>query len=103
MWHISDIGLYGFSMALNIDYLHNFGTLFAVKHLWSISSSQLCKVGPRIFSLFTSTLSMPAALLFLGAAIPFLYSSSEKGYTRVTSPVASVCSTECFGLLDIVP
>ena len=103
MWHSSDIGLYGFNMALNIDCLHNIGTLFAVKHLWSISSSQLCKVGPRLFSSFTSTLSMPAALLFLGAAIPFLYSSSEKGYTCVTSPIASVCSTGRVGLLDMVP
>ena len=65
MWHSSDIGLYGFSMSFNC--LHNLGTLFAVKHLWSISSSQLCKVGPRLFCCFTSTLSMPAALLFLGA------------------------------------
>ena len=41
MWHISDISLYGFSMALNIDSLHSLGTLFSVKHLLSISSSQL--------------------------------------------------------------
>ena len=74
MWHSSDIG---FSMALNIDCLHNLGTLFSVKHLLSISSSQLCKVGPRFFSCFISTLSMPAAFLLLDAAIPFLYSSSE--------------------------
>ena len=80
----SDIGLYGFSMALNNDCLYNLGTLFAVKHLWSISSSQLCKVGAMLFSCFTSTLSMPAALLLLGAAIPFLYSSSEKMYTSGT-------------------
>ena len=92
MSHSSDIRLYGFSMALNIDCLHNLGTLFFVKHLLNISSSQLCKVGPRLFSCFTSTLSMPAAFLFLGAAIPFLYSSSEKMYTSVTSPAASVCS-----------
>ena len=65
-------------MALNIDCLHNLGTLFSVKHLLSISSSQLCKVGPILFSCFTSTLSMTAAFLFLGAAIPFLYSYSEK-------------------------
>ena len=32
MWHSSDIGLYGFSMALNIDGLHNIGTLF-VEHI----------------------------------------------------------------------
>ena len=81
-------------MALNIDCLHNPGTLFAVEHLWSISSNQLCKVGRRLFNCFTSILSMPSALLFLGAAIHFLYSSSEKVYTSVTSPDASVCSTE---------
>ena len=72
MWYRSDIGVYGFTMALNIDYLHILGTLFSVKHLLSISSSQLCKVGPRLFSCFTTTLSMPAAFLLLGAAIPFL-------------------------------
>ena len=76
MWHSRDVGLYGFSMALNSDCLHNIGTLSSVKHLLSISSSQLCKVGPRLFSCFTSTLSMPATVLFLGAAIPFLYSYS---------------------------
>ena len=37
MWHSSDVGLYGFSMALNIDCLHNPGTLFSVKHLLSSS------------------------------------------------------------------
>ena len=92
MWHSSDIGLYGFSMALNIDCLYNLGTLFSVKHLLSISSSQLCKVGPRLFS---CTLSMPSGFLFLGAVIPFLYSSSEKVYTSVTSTAASIRSTEC--------
>ena len=50
MRHSSDIGLYGFSMALNIDSLHNLGILFSVKHLLSISSSQLCKVGPIYIS-----------------------------------------------------
>ena len=102
MWHSSDIGVYVFSMALNIDCLHNLGTLFSVKHLLSISSRQLCKVGSRLFSCFTSTLSMPAAFLFLGAAIPFLYSSSVKVYTSVTSPAAAVCSTEYLDLLDMV-
>ena len=91
MWHSSDIGLYVFSMALNIDCLHNLGTLFSMKHLLSISSSQLCKVRPSLFSCITSTLSMPAAFLFLAAAIPFLYYSSEKVYTSVISPAASVC------------
>ena len=90
MWHSSDISLYGFSMTLNIDCLHNLGTLFSVKHLLNISSSQWCIVGPRLFSCFTSTLSMPAAFMLLGAVIPFLYSSSEKVYTSVTSPAASV-------------
>ena len=103
MWHSSDISLYGFSMALNIDCLHNLVTLFSVKHLLSISSSLLCKVGHILFSCFTSTLSMPAAFLFFGADVPFLYSSSEKVYTSVTSAAASVYSTECLDLLDMVP
>ena len=30
----------------------------------SMSSSQLCKVGPRLFSCFTSTSSMPVAFPF---------------------------------------
>ena len=89
-------------MVLNIDCLHNLGTLFSVKHVLIISSSQVCKVESILFSCFTSTLSMQAAFLFLGAAIPFLYSSSEKVYTIVTSPAASVCSTQCLGLLDMV-
>ena len=33
---------------------------------------------------------MPPAFLCLGAAIPFLYSSSEKVYTSVSSPAVSV-------------
>ena len=81
------------ALAFNIDCLHNLGTLFSVKHLLSISSSQLCKVGAKLFSCFTITLSIPAVFLFLGAAISFLYSSSEKVYTSVTSPDASVCCT----------
>ena len=97
MWHSSDIGLYGFSMALSIYCLHNLGSLSSGKHLFSISSSQLCKVGPRLFSSFTSKLSMPAAFLFFGAALPFRYSPSEKGYTSVTYPVTSVCSTKSRG------
>ena len=44
MWHSSDIGLYGVSMALNIDCLHNLGTLFSVKHLLSISSTSYAKL-----------------------------------------------------------
>ena len=54
IWYISYISLYGFSITLNIDSLHNLGTLFSVKHLLSISSSQLCKVGHRLFICFTS-------------------------------------------------
>ena len=80
-------------MAVIFDCLHNLGTLFPMKHLLSISSSHLCEVDHILFSCSTSTSSMPAACLFLSAAIPFLYSSSEKGYTNVTSPVASVCTT----------
>ena len=42
MWHSSDIGLYGFSMALKIACLHNLGILHSVKHLLSISSIASC-------------------------------------------------------------
>ena len=90
-------------MSLIIDCLHNPGTLFSVKHLLIISSSRLCKVGPRLISCFTSTSPLTANFPFLSAAIPFLYSSSEKGYTRVTYPVASVGSTGSLGLFDMVP
>ena len=58
MGHSSDIGVYGFSMALSIDCLHKLGTLFSVKHLLSITSSQLCKVGPRLFSCFIIIISL---------------------------------------------
>ena len=64
-----------------------------MKYVLRISSSHLCEVEPRLFSCSSSTSSMPASFPFLSATINFLYSSSEKGCTNVTSPVASVGST----------
>ena len=58
MRYSSDIGLYCFSITLIFDWLYNLGTLSSVKHLLNISSNQLCKVGPRLFSYFTSTSAM---------------------------------------------
>ena len=56
---------------------HWSSTILVPCFLWSISwayqvSIPLCKVGPWLFSCFTSKFSMPAAFPFLGAAIPFL-------------------------------
>ena len=65
--------------------MHNFDTLF--------SFASCAKLDLDYLSGFSSTSSMRAAFLFLGVAIPFLYSSSMKGYTSVT--VVSVCRTEC--------
>ena len=63
-------------MATIFDCLHILGILFSMKHVLSIVCNNLCALGPRFFSCSTSMSSMPAALLFLSAAIPFLYSSS---------------------------
>ena len=103
MWHSSDIGVYGFSMALYIDYLHNLGTLFSVRHLLSISSNQLCKVGLYLIFLFYQYIIYASSSSVLGCCYSFPVFFSENGYTNVTSPVASVCCTECLGLLDMVP
>ena len=93
MWHSSDIGLYDFSMALNIDCLHNLGTLFSVKHLLSISSSQLCKVGPRLLSCFTSILIIIYASSFsvLGCCYSFPVLFFRESVHQRHSPAASVC------------
>ena len=53
-----------------------------MKHVLSIVCNHLCALGPRFFSCSTSMSSMPAALLFLSAAIPFLYSSSLNADTN---------------------
>ena len=66
----------GFSMAIIFDFLHTLGILFSMTHVLSIVCNHLCALGPRLFSCSTVMPSMPAALLFLSAAIPFLYSSS---------------------------
>ena len=44
--------------------------------------NHLCALGPRFFSCSTSMSSMPSALLFLSAAIPFLYSTSLNADTN---------------------
>ena len=91
MRHNRDIGLYDFSMALIIVCLHNFGTIFSVKHLLSISSSHLCKAGFRLCICFASTSSMPAGFAFLSAAITFLYSNLQRNGTLVLLP-SSICT-----------
>ena len=53
-----------------------------MKHVLSIVCNHLCALGPRFFSCSTSMSSMPAALLFLNAAIPFLYYSSLNADTN---------------------
>ena len=69
-------------MAIIFDCLHILGTLFSMKHMLSIVCNHLCALGPRFFSCSTNMSSMPAALLFLSAAIPFLYSSSLNADTN---------------------
>ena len=58
------------------------GILFSMKHVLSIVCNHLCALGPRFFSCSTSMSYMHAALLFLSAAIPFLYSSSLNADTN---------------------
>ena len=59
-------------------------------------------MGPRFFSCSTSTSPMPAALFYLSAAIPFLYSSSLNAATKEGIP-STVGSTGHFGFVGIVP
>ena len=72
----------GVSMVVIFDCLHILGILFSMKHVLSIVCNHLSALGPRFFSCSTSMSSMPAALLFLSAAIPFLYSSSLNADTN---------------------
>ena len=69
-----------------------------MKHVLSIVCNHLCALGPRFFSCSTSMLSMPAALLFLSAAIPFLYPSSLNADTNDSFPY-TVGSAWHLGLL----
>ena len=68
-----------------------------MKHVLSIVFNHVCALGPRFFSCSTSMLSMPAALLFLSAAIPFLYSSSLNADTNDGFPstvgIAAIAQT----------
>ena len=89
-------------MAIIFDCLHNLGILFSMKHVLSIVCNPLCALGPMFFSCSTSMSSMPAALLFLSAAIHFLYSSSLNAYTNDGFP-STVGSAGHFGFVGIVP
>ena len=91
VWHKREIGLKffgiaesfsGLSMAIILDCLHILWILFPV-HTLSIVCNHLLAFGPRCFSCSTSPPSLPAALLFFSADIPFLCSSSLKGYAIV--------------------
>ena len=92
----------GFSMAIIFDCLHILGILFSMKHVLSIVCNHLCALGPRFFSCSTSMSSMPAALLFLSADIPFLYSSSLNADTTDGFP-STVGSAGHLGFVGIVP
>ena len=89
-------------MAIIFDCLHNLGILFSMKHVLSIVCNHLCALGPRFFSYSTSMSSMPAALLFLSAVIPFLYSSSLNADTNDNFP-STVGSAGHLGFVGIVP
>ena len=89
-------------MAIIFDCLHILGILFSMKHVLSIVCNHLCALGPRFFSCSTSMSSMPVALLFLSAAIPFLYSSSLNADTNYGFP-STVGSAGHLGFVGIVP
>ena len=93
-------------MAMILDCLHTLGILFSVKpvkHVFSIKCNHLCALGPRCLSCSTSMSSMPAALLFLSVAIPFLYSSSVNGKTSDCSLCSTVVRIGRFGLVAMFP
>ena len=73
-----------------------------MKPVLSIVCTHLCVLGPRFFSCATSMSSMPAALLFLSAAIPFLYSYSLNADTNNGFPF-TVGSAWHLGIVGIVP
>ena len=78
------------------------GIFFSMKYVQRIVCNHLCALGPRFFSFSTSMSSMPAALLFLSAAIPFLYSSSLNADTNDGFP-STVGSAGHLGFVGIVP
>ena len=89
-------------MAIIFDCLHILGIVFSMKHVLSIVCNHLYALGPRFFSCSTSMSSMPAALLFLSAAIPFIYSSSLNADTNDGFP-STVGSAGHLGFDGIVP
>ena len=88
-------------MTITFDFLHILGILFSMKHVLSIVCNHLCAMGPRFFSFSTIMSSMPTALLFLSAAIPFLYSSSLNADTNDGFPSA-VGSAVHLGFVGII-
>ena len=74
-----------------------------MKHTLSIVCNHLLAFEPRCFICSTSTSSLPAALLFFSAAIPFLYSSSLKGCAIVGVPSWIGGSIGGFDFLGIIP
>ena len=89
-------------MAILFDCLHILGILFSMKHVLSIVCNHWCALGARFFSCSNSMPSMHAALLFLSAAIPFLYSSSLNADTNDGFP-STVGSAGHLGFVGIVP
>ena len=88
-------------MAIILDCLHILEIWFSVKHTLSIVCNHLLAFLPRCFSCSTSTSSLPAALLFFSAALPFLYSSSLKGCAFVGVP-SWIGGSIGFGFVGIV-
>ena len=95
VWHKRD-------MVIIFDCLQSFGLLLSVRHWLSIVSNHLWALGLRLFSCSTNTSSMPAALLYFSAAIPFLYSSSLNADTK-EGLHSTVGSTGRLGFVGIVP
>ena len=89
-------------MAIIFDCLHILGILFSMKHVLSIVCNHLCALGPSFFSCSTSMSSIPAALMFLSAAIHCMYSSSLNADTNDGFPF-TVGSAWHLGFVGIVP
>ena len=73
-----------------------------MKHVLSIVCNNLCALGPKLFSCFTSMSSMPAALLLLSPAISFLYSSLLNAHSNDGFP-STVGSAGHLGFVGIFP
>ena len=89
-------------MAIILDCFHSVGIFFSMNHLFTLVSSHMWALGPRLFCCSTKPISLPAALLLFSIATPFLYSSSLKGCTFEASPSVAGGSTGRFGLEGMV-